>query len=96
MDRLLKAIEALQRALTPAGTPGYTAASGSGTVTMTGKKLVSVTVYANGGNTTLTINSGDTITIRSGVSFSFKPATPLSAPTLVFGSNADYFIEYVQ
>lgn len=96
MQRLLDAIEAIRKAWVPIGTQGYTAGTGGATVALTGKKLISVTVYANGSTGTMTIAGGDTITIRSGASFSFKPATPYVAPTLVMSASLDYMIEWVQ
>ena len=95
MQRLLDALEAIRKALVPIGTQGYTAGTGGVTTTLTSKKLVSITVYANSSAGTLTIAGGDSITIRSGASFHFRPSTPLVAPALVASASLDYFIEWI-
>jgi hypothetical protein len=96
MERLLQAIEAIRKAWVPTGTPGYTSGTGGVTTTLTGKRMVSITVYAQTSAGTMTINGGNTITVRAGASFTFKPAIPYSEPVLVLSSSLDYMIEWVQ
>lgn len=78
------------------GTPFYNAGTGGGTVTLTGgKKLLGVTAYAKGADGTMTINGGDTITIRSGLTLSFSPLGNYVNPTIVFSASIDYIVEGV-
>jgi len=78
------------------GTPFYNAGTGGGTVALTGgKKLLGVTAYAKGADGTMTINGGDTITIRSGLTLSFSPLGNYVNPTIVFSAAIDYIVEGV-
>lgn len=93
MDRLLAALEAIRTLLTPKGAWGYVSGTGGYSGTLTGKHVLSVTVYANTADVTVTINSGNTITIRSGTSWGMTPQPSLFAPTIVVSSHGDYCIE---
>ena len=78
------------------GTPFYNAGTSGGTVTLTGgKKLLGVTAYAKGADGTMTINGGDTITIRSGLTLSFSPLGNYVNPTIVFSAAIDYIVDGV-
>ena len=78
------------------GTPFYNAGTGGGTVALTGgKKLLGVTAYARSADGTMTINGGDTITIRSGLTLSFSPLGNYVNPTIVFSAAIDYIVEGV-
>ena len=74
------------------GTYGYRAGL-SGTVVVTG--AVSMYSAAAGAvDATIVVNSGDTITIPAGESFTATPEGTLVDPTIVFTDTAAYYISY--
>lgn len=76
------------------GTPFYRAGTTATTLTLTaGQKVFGITASAIGVNGTVTINGGDTITIRAGSTFQYEPNGNLVAPTIVFSANLDWFVE---
>lgn len=93
MDRLLAALEAIRALLTPKGVWGYRAGTGGCSLTLTGKHMLSLSVYANGSDATVTINGGETITIRSGMAWGITPQPPLENAVVVVSSSGDYQIE---
>lgn len=78
------------------GTPFYRSGTTTTTLVLTGSKRVfGITASAIGANGTVTINGGDTITIRAGSTFSYEPNGNLVDPTIVFSANLDWFVEGV-
>ena len=78
------------------GTPFYRSGTTATTLVLTGNRRVfGIAASAIGTNGTVTINGGDTITIRAGSTFSYEPNGNLVNPTIVFSANLDWFVEGV-
>lgn len=75
------------------GTWGYYVGA-SGTVNVTGRVL-QITAKAGLSTDSLTINGGPTITIPSGETVTIRPEGQLDSPTVVFSNTESYFIEVV-
>lgn len=72
----------------------YVAGTGGGTEIITGRVVGSV-FFANTVDGTVTIDGGDTITVRTNVGISINPKGNLTSPVIVMSSSIDYVIEFV-
>lgn len=72
----------------------YIAGTGGGTESITGR-MVGSFFFANKFSGTVTIDGGNTITIRKNVGISINPKGNLLSPTIVMSSSIDYMIEFV-
>lgn len=76
------------------GTWGYKAGT-SGTPTLTGKRVVKISALGGASDGSLTINGGDSITIKANTPFGIELRGNLAAPTLVFTGTVAYFVETI-
>ena len=76
------------------GTWDYVSGTGGGTVAITGR-VVGTSFHANGADGTVTIDGGDTVTIRSGAVLNLNPRGLLEDPSFVMSATIDYLIEFV-
>jgi len=74
----------------------YDADTGGGTVNVPADaRVVEISCHAAGGDGTLTIGGGDSITVRSGQSFNVLGADKLvGAVALVFSATLDYYVSW--
>jgi len=79
------------------GIPFYRAGTGGGTLNFdNGSRVLGISVFANGGEGTMTINGGDTITIRGGSGFGTQFYGSWVNPVIVMSGTLDYFVEGVK
>jgi hypothetical protein len=78
------------------GTPFYRSGTTALSLVLSGgRRVFGITASAIGTDGTITINGGDTVTIRAGSTFSYEPNGNLVNPTIVFSANLDWFVEGV-
>lgn len=78
------------------GTWGYTSGVvGTATIPANAKIIQISAVSTSTVQSSFSINSGATITIPAGQSFTFEPKGNLISPTVIFTATASYVIEFV-
>lgn len=79
------------------GTWGYNAGTSGTLAVAANKRVLQITAAAPPlASATLTINSGQTITVPAGASLTISPKANLVAPSIVFTGTASYFVEFVE